>query len=215
MSSCSGRVSSRNVDGPYKLVDVNAAEAGPLPDSGKIAMPVVFDAKKKINDEKISLTNPDAKYWVERKIRERVNEETILQRHGEQMKENDMKKTRLEDLNARRVALEEQLKIMKSKSSALDAEIERTKESKRTAAEEYLKKKDHSGQANGFQKAFESFASEIQRKINSLQSTNNEKTQMLKEMNKREFIKQYEKEGVTTVLFGRVRYWSSERSSWR
>lgn len=195
-----GRVFSIEPDGPYRLVDSNGSEAGPAPEAQRVNMPVVLEGKKRLNDEKISLTNPEAKYWVERKIRERVNEETILQKHGEKMKENDMKKTRLEELNARRVALEEQLKIMKSRSGALEAEILQTKESKRAAAEEFGKKKDRSGQADGFQKAFESFASEIQRKINALQTTSNEKTQMLKEMNKREFIKQYEKEGVTYLL---------------
>jgi hypothetical protein len=43
----------------------------------------------------------------------------------------------------------------------------------------------------------EGFAAEIQRKIGTMQGTLSEKNQLMKELAKKEFIRQYEKESVT------------------
>lgn len=49
---------------------------------------------------------------------------------------------------------------------------------------------------DSYQKALEGFAAEIQRKNNNMQANLSEKNQVMKELSKKEFIRQYEKESV-------------------
>lgn len=54
-------------------------------------------------------------------------------------------------------------------------------------------------QIDSYQKALQGFATEIQRKINAMQASLSEKNQVMKELNKKEFIRQYEKESVEHI----------------
>ena len=113
-------------DGPYRLVDLSGAAKPPPPEPAERPVERAGAEKltKKANDEKISLTTPDAKFWVDKKIRERLNEGSILNKHAERIKETDNKRSRLEALNARRLQLEERIKTMKQQSEETNAQIE-------------------------------------------------------------------------------------------
>lgn len=187
-------------DGPYKLIE----------ETGTILPPAVVNttAQSKINrpgtatpnsiprkpEERINLTSPDAKFWVDQKIKSRLTEEGIISKHANKLKEVESKKARLEDLNNRRVLLEEKIRIMKHKSDELTGQLTNIRDIKKRQESEIALGKDTFTSTGSYQKALEGFAAEVQRKIGTMQIALAEKNQVLKELAKKEFIRQYEKE---------------------
>ena len=110
-------------DGPYKLVDLNGV-AKPIEAVSRVEPTQPYGVSqervsKRGADQKISLTNPDAKYWVDKKVQERMAEDGILNKHAEKLRDNDNKRQRLEELNSRRLAAEEKVKALKARSEQL------------------------------------------------------------------------------------------------
>lgn len=118
-------------DGPYRLVDLNnvvkpiATQSGPIrieKTEGFSRLEKERTAKRGI-DERISLTNPDAKNFLEQKLRERMNQDSVLNKHAENLKDEDAKKNRLKELLTKQTLLQEKVNILKTKSDELNAEL--------------------------------------------------------------------------------------------
>lgn len=118
-------------DGPYRLVDLSNL-VKPLPTQSaapRIEKTEGFSrlekertAKRGI-DERISLTNPDAKNFLEQKLRERMNQDSVLNRHAENLKEEDSKKNRLKELLSKQTLLQEKVTHLKAKSDEMAKEL--------------------------------------------------------------------------------------------
>ena len=192
-------------DGPYILTDENGILKTTVQNSmqartqGSPALPSPIGERAgtmagRRPDEKISLTSPDAKYWVDQKIKSRLTEDGILNKHASKLKEGDAKKARLEELNTRRLLLEEKVKTLKVRSDELGQQVRSVNETRRKQDEEVSQGRDSFTKVGSYQKALEGFAIEVQRKIGIMQNNNAEKNQVLKELSKKGFIQQYEKE---------------------
>lgn len=131
-------------DGPYKLVDLNYVvrpqPAQTIPNAApRIEKTEGFSriekertAKRGI-DERISLTNPDAKNFIEQKLRERLNQDSVLNRHAENLKEEDTKKARLRELLTKQTLLQEKVNHLKAKSEELATDLANVEEAKKKA----------------------------------------------------------------------------------
>ena len=194
-------------DGPYLLIDESGIlkqqvqqSVPPKNQISQIGVSVSPLGEKAVNaagrktDEKISLTSPDAKYWVDQRIKSRLTEDGIINKHAHKMKEGDAKKAKLEELNTRRLLLEEKVKTLKHLNEEANNQVKNAQEAKRRQEEEVSQGRDSFTKVGSYQKALEGFAAEVHRKIQLMQSTNAEKNQVLKELSKKEFIRQYEKE---------------------
>lgn len=129
-------------DGPYKLIDLNGI-VQPQPVSPKPSQHQRIEttagqsrperertAKRNI-DEKISLTNPDAKYFFDQKLKERMAQDSVLARHAEKLKEGDVKKAKLEELHRKQTLLHEKVKALKAKSEEMAAELATAQDQKK------------------------------------------------------------------------------------
>ena len=132
-------------DGPYRVVDLNGVIKPSIIDTGverQVERPGMERQMKKATDEKISLTSPDAKFWMDLKIRERLNEESILNKHANRIKETDSKKARLEFLNNRRLQLEDTINSMKIKGEEIDNERKKITEERNRLEQESTQGKE-------------------------------------------------------------------------
>lgn len=152
--------------------------------------------QKRAADEKISLTSGDAKFLADQRVRERLGEEGALKRHAEILRETDNNRKKVEELNRRRVELEEVLAAKKARSEALDKDVKELEGQKKRFDAEVYQTRESLTKTNSFQKALESFATEVNRKIGHMQSVASEKSQVLKDLSKKEFVRLYEKESV-------------------
>lgn len=151
---------------------------------------------KRAADEKISLTSTDAKFLADQRVRERLGEEGALKRHAEILKETDNSRRKVEELNRRRIEMEEVLRAKQQRAEAIESELKELEAQKKRLDAEVYQTRESVSKTNSFQKALESFATEVNRKIGQMQSVASEKSQVLKDLSKKEFVRLYEKESV-------------------
>lgn len=132
-------------DGPYILTDLSGV-VRPSPTQiaprqerteGPSRMERERTAKRGV-DERISLTNPDAKNFLEQKLKERLNQDSVLNRHAENVREEEAKKNRLKELLTRQTLLQEKVAHLKSRSEELAAEIATLEDRKKKDEAEVL-----------------------------------------------------------------------------
>lgn len=146
-------------DGPYKLVDLNKVLL-PQPVSPLYSQPPRVEATigmsrperertaKRSIDEKISLTTPDAKYFFDQKLKERLAQDSVLTRHAEKLKEGDVKKAKLEELHRKQTLLHERVRNLKTKSEEMALEFGNLQEQKKSYESELNKGKEGSSRVD-------------------------------------------------------------------
>ena len=145
-------------------------------------------------DERISQVNPESNNWLSKKALNVQNETAVLNKYAEGLREHENYKNMIEDMERRKTGLEDWIKKQELKSYELD-NLDLVKKNEydnvMNKEKQILSSKKMS---ETFMNAYQGLASEIQSKIASMQVTCDDKTNVLKELNKKEWIRVYDNE---------------------
>ena len=144
-------------------------------------------------DERISLVDPDNRSWMRQKTKTRAGE-AMLGRFQDGFKDHENFKVAIEELETRKVNLEDWIGKLQSKSNELELEdLEKIKRLNEIKAQEKIVLDELFAKEVYFE-TYQAFANEISNKTTNLVQELNEKNEIVSELNKKEWIKAYERE---------------------